>query len=208
MTSARLPEEIRPALDNGDSGVDGHLLGGRRTERHGHFTGLLRGRDARGALLPVLQQDDQERARESARLGRLAQTTWDRRTGRWIWSSSVRRRKGRSSTRWTCRLRRSRRRPACPAFSSCGPPTFTASFRWRAYRTKRDRKSDTPYHLQQDETNAAPDREIWRRRSPARRRNSRSCSASRPRSTRRSTSRRSTTSRSAPWTSCSSSITR
>src|SRR5687768_15398624 len=62
----------------------------------------------------------------------------DRPTGRSTSNSSARKRKARSSTRWTCRSRRSRRRPACPASSSSGPPISIACCRWKNSPTNRD----------------------------------------------------------------------
>ena len=48
-----------------DSGRHGDVFRRRDTERHGHLAGLLRGRDACRAFVPVLQQDHPQRPRES-----------------------------------------------------------------------------------------------------------------------------------------------
>ena len=109
---------------------------------------------------------------------------------------------GRSSTPWTCRSKRSRRRRACRGSSSCAPPTSTACSRSSSSRTPRDSAPDPM---------ASPPagRDDRARRDRAEGRGApRSCSASRPPSTRRSSSTRSTTSRCGRWTSCSSSTMR
>ena len=116
-------------------------------ERDRHLAGVLRRRDACRALVPVLQQDDPQRAREPARARHGARPRRPCQLGPASSSSNVRRPKARSSTRWTCRSRPSPRTPAWPASSSCGRPISIACCAWstevwirliRAVRAIRD----------------------------------------------------------------------
>ena len=160
-------------LDNGVPAVMVTCSADGSPERHGHLAGLLRRRDARRAVVPVLQQDHQERAREPARVGRACPTSRASRTGCCSSSSSARRRRGRSSTPWTCRSRRSRRRPACPASSSCGPPTSTGCSRSRSSPIRSGPADGRPDR--DDRTQVAT---ALRHSSRARPPSSRCCSAS------------------------------
>ena len=126
----RLPDEIRPVLDNGIPAVmvtcsaDG--IPNVTVISQVYYVD-----ETHAALSFQFFSKTIRNVRENPRAYvRLSDIDRARRLGRCSSSSNTRRPRARSSTRWTCRSRRLPRRRACPASSSCGRPTSTAWSRW------------------------------------------------------------------------------
>ena len=131
--SARVAGVVLPGPDPGHAL---HLLARRHAERRVPQPRGLRRPGARGALVPVLQQEPAQHRREPARAGAADRSRHAARAGGCGCATSDRRRRARSSSAWRCASRRSPRTRASRASSSCSPPTSTRCCRWRRSKTK------------------------------------------------------------------------